>query len=122
LTLQHNPGGKEIYKMNIEKEMCESATGIRSQKTLGKLYDDKGNEIAITEARRIFRKGETVEVPNAGAGSFREVLKLLGYKKIDVYEWCSSAGDWTFKVKGHYVCQENRYPYFGFRYSLCLES
>jgi hypothetical protein len=105
--------------MGIEKQVCKDATGIRQCKTLGKFYDGKGNEIKISQARKIFRQGEIVEVPNAGAGSFREVLKMLGYKKIDVYEWCSSAGDWTFKIKGHFVCQENRYPYFGFRYSLC---
>ena len=72
--------------MNIEKEMCESATGIRQSKTLGTFYDNKGNEITIKEARQLFRQGETVEVPNAGAGSFREVLRQLGYKKVDVYD------------------------------------
>jgi len=107
--------------MNIEKEMCESATGIKQGKTLGTFYDNKGNEITTKEARQLFRQGETVEVPNAGAGSFREVLKLLGYKKVDVYEWCSSAGDWTFRIRGHYVCQENRYPYHGFRYGLAID-
>ncbi len=104
--------------MSIEKEMCESATGIKQGKTLGTFYDNKGNEITIKKARQLFRQGETVEVPNAGAGSFREVLKRLGYKKVDVYEWCSSAGDWTFRIKGHYVSQENRYPYHGFKYGL----
>ncbi len=105
--------------MDIEKEICESATGIRQGKTLGTFYDNNGNKITIKEARQLFRQGEIVEVPNAGAGSFREVLKHLGYKKVDVYDWCSSAGDWTFRIRGYYVCQENRYPYFGFRYSLC---
>lgn len=105
--------------MDIEKEVCESATGIRQQKTLGIFYDDRGNEIGITKARQLFRQGETVEVPNAGAGSFREVLKQLGYKKVDVYDWTSSAGDWTFRIRRHYVSQENRYPYHGFRYGLC---
>lgn len=104
--------------MSIEKEMCEDATGCRQQNGIGKFYNNKGNEITIKEARQLFRQGETVEVPNAGAGSFREILKCLGYKKVDVYEWGSSAGDWTFKIREHYAYQENRYPYHGFRYGL----
>jgi len=104
--------------MNIEKQMCEDATGCKQSNGIGKFYNNKGNEITIKEACQLFRQGETVEVPNAGAGSFREVLSLLGYKKVDVYDWTSSAGDWTFIIKGHYVSQENRYPYNGFRYGL----
>lgn len=105
--------------MHLEKQVCEDATGIRQGKTLGKFYDDKGNEISVRQARKIFRQGKIVEVPNAGAGSFREVLKMLGYKKVNVFECGSSAGNWTFRVRGHYVAQENRYPYFGFRYGFC---
>jgi len=106
--------------MDIEKTMCEDATGCRQQNGIGKFYDDKGNEITLTEARRVFREGKTVEVPNAGAGSYREVLKLLGYKKVEVEDWTSSAGDWTFRIRGRFVCQENRYPYHGFRYGLAV--
>lgn len=104
---------------DMEREMCESATGIRQYGNIGKFYDDKGNEISRTEARVLFKEGKIIEVPNAGAGSFREVFNKLGYKKVDVYEWGSSAGDWTFILNGKYACQENRYPYHGFRYGLC---
>ncbi len=107
--------------MNIEREICESATGIRQRNGIDRFYNSQGNEISIKEAKQLFRRGEVVEVPNAGAGSFREVLKTLGYEKVDVDCWSSSAGDWSFKIRGHYVYQENRYPYHGFRYSLCKE-
>ena len=104
----------------MEKILCEQATGCSQHGNIGKFYDNTGCEISIKYARKIFRQGNTVEVPNAGAGSFREVFKMLGYKKVDVYEWSSSAGDWTFILRGKgYACQENRYPYHGFRYGLC---
>ena len=104
----------------MEKVLCEQTTGIKENPHgIGQFYDCIGLEVSRKKARILFRQGEVIEVPNAGAGSFREVLKELGYKKVDVYEWGSSAGDWTFKIKGGFVSQENRYPRFGFRYGLC---
>ena len=107
--------------MDIEKRICEDAIGCRQSNGIGKFYNNKGNAITIKEARQLFRHGEMIEVPNAGAGSYREVFNLLGFKKVDVYDWTSSAGDWTFKIRGKFVCQENRYPYFGFRYGLAID-
>ncbi len=107
--------------MSIEKQMAEDATGCRQSNGIGKFYNNKGYEITIKEAKKMFRQGDIIEVPNAGAGSYREVLNLLGFKKVEVYDWTSSAGDWTFKIRGKLVCQENRYPYQGFRYGISFE-
>ena len=97
--------------------IAEQATGISERvRDGGKLYDDAGNAISDTAARRIFRNGGTVAAPNAGAGSYRAILARLGFNKVEVEEWSSSAGDWCFRVRGGFVCQSNRYPYHGFIY------
>jgi hypothetical protein len=71
--------------------------------------------------RRLFNN-EEVAVPNAGAGSYDDVFKLFGFDKIEVYDWTSSAGDWTFMLhqKGgwRWGFQTNRYPYYGFTYGI----
>ncbi len=98
---------------------------IKTDYGLGSIYDDRGNRISVTTARKLFRQGETIEIPNASAGSFKTVLEMLGFnrKKIEVEDWSSSAGDWTFIIHMNkkywiYVNQENRYPYHGFRYAM----
>lgn len=106
-------------------KIAEEATGIKQNGKLGVMFDKRGIKMPIEEAREVFTmKGETVEIPNAGAGSYREVFDLLGYDKVEVYEWGSSAGDWTFGIhnkEGWFLaCQENRYPYHGFKYGLAL--
>jgi hypothetical protein len=103
----------------MEKELCESGTGMKALSADGgQFYDDSGNRLSDTAARKAFRAGEAIEVPNAGAGSFREVLVRLGYQRVEVEDWCSSAGDWTFTVRRGIVSQDNRYPNYGFCYRL----
>lgn len=62
-------------------------------------------------------------VPNAGAGSYKEFFRSLGFVEIKVIEWSSSAGDWSFGIKdkdGNWIVafQENRHPRCGFLYSV----
>jgi hypothetical protein len=103
----------------MEQELCESGTGIRaSSANGGPFYDCGGNRLSDTAARKAFRNGEAIEVPNAGAGSFREVLIRLGYQRVEVEDWTSSAGDWTLTVRSGTVTQDNRYPKYGFSYRL----
>ena len=74
--------------------IAEQTTGIKERVVGGGLfYDDTGRAISDTTARRIIRKGEIVESPNAGAGSYREIARRLGFTKIGVANWGSSAGD-----------------------------
>ena len=104
--------------MNV-KQAAEDATGIRES---GKLvfYDKRGIKMPLEEAREVFCMGESVEVPQAGAGSFHEVFKALGFKEVKVIDWTSSAGDWCFGVKKKdgwaMAYQENRFPFYGFKY------
>jgi hypothetical protein len=107
-------------KMDVTKAMCEQATGCRATATLKHfpLWDGEGNKISDSKARKLFRSGKIVEDPNAGAGSYTDFLSRMGFKKVSVLNWSSSAGDWQFKVSTGVVSQENRYPYHGFRYSL----
>ena len=100
--------------------IAEQTTGIKERVAGGGLfYDDAGHAISDSMARRIIRKGETVESPNAGSGSYKEIARRLGFTKIGVADWGSSAGDWCFNVQGgRLLFQYNRYPYAGFRYSI----
>ena len=100
--------------------IAEQTTGIKERVAGGGLfYDDAGNAISDATARRLIRQGEAVESPNAGAGSYREIARRLGFKRVYVEDWTSSAGDWCFNIQGgRLLCQSNRYPYYGFRYSI----
>lgn len=100
--------------------IAEQATGIRAHMDEGgPFYDKDGNKVSDTAARRLVREGETVEAPNAGAGSYRDIARRLGYNKLDVEDWTSSAGDWCFKLAGgRFMWQSNRWPRHGFTYSI----
>ena len=100
--------------------VAEQATGCRERVVAGgQFYDGQGNKISDTAARRLVREGEVVEAPNAGAGSYRAVARRLGYNKIEVEDWTSSAGDWYFRLHGGmFLFQNNRYPLCGFMYSV----
>ena len=61
-----------------------------------------------------------------GAGNYKDYAEKHGYKFLEVLDWTSSAGDWSFivsKDKKHWriLYQENKYPHSGFRYSLSKE-
>lgn len=54
-----------------------------------------------------------------GAGDFRKWAESQGFPYCEVYDWTSSAGDWSFIVSRDKVIwfpmyQENAYPYQGF--------
>lgn len=109
-----------------EQQIAEEATGCcQSRSGLGTMYIKgcNGGE-AVTEAQAAeeFQNGKAVEIPNAGAGSFRRVFEALGMTDVEVFEWMSSAGDWTFGVQWdgcwYPAWQNNRYPYHGFRYGV----
>lgn len=110
----------------IEQQISEDATGCReAARGIGVIYDDDGQPLDTAEAARAFLAGETIEVPNAGAGSYRAVFETLGAEDWDVFETCSSAGDWTLAVRydgfWYPAWQHNRYPYHGFSYTLGAE-
>lgn len=56
----------------------------------------------------LFREGETIDFPNAIASDYNVVLDRLGFTKVTVDDWTSSAGDWTCFVRGGLVSQETR--------------
>jgi hypothetical protein len=107
----------------MEKLQAEEATGIKENPNgFGNMYSFGGAKLTPTEAVDLVRNQDAVEVPNAGAGSYREVFKALGYADVKTVDTTSSAGDWTFMVEDNglwYIAsQENRYPYRGFAYSV----
>jgi len=58
-----------------------------------------------------------------GAGSFREWAKSKGFPFCEVYDWTSSAGDWSLIVSRDGkiwfpMYQENAYPQCGFHRSI----
>ena len=77
------------------------------------------------EASNLFLSNKLIEVPSAGSGSFQEVITDLGFDEARVIDWTSSAGDWCFGAKNEHgwfiVSQENRYPYYGFKYMVSDE-
>lgn len=106
----------------IEKEMAEAGTGMRQHSSgYGQIFDDKGVHISKKEARKRLIEGKLIEVPNAGAQTFRQLLADLKFGTVEVLNWTSSAGDWSFALRTRegwlQVYQENRYPYHGFRYT-----
>jgi hypothetical protein len=107
------------------KKIAEEATGLPQRgKTLGAIYLRGGRAVSPAEAQhQMFNLEQTIEVPNAGAGSYRQFFELVGCKRVEVWESCSSAGDWTFVVQdyrdGWYAAQQtNRYPHYGFTYTV----
>lgn len=53
------------------------------------------------------------------ASGYAEYAEKLGYRFIEVVDWTSSAGDWTFAVskdgdEWKLMCQTNNYPQPGF--------
>ena len=100
--------------------IAEQTTGCRERMRHGdRFYSRSVGELSDTAARRSVREGESVELPNASAGSYKEVARRLGFKKIEVEDWTSSAGDWCFKLKGgRFMYQTNLWPHSGFRYSI----
>lgn len=80
------------------------------------LYDGNGNKVPDTKARELVRNGEAVHDPN-GQG-YRTIANRLGFTKLEVEDWTSSAGDWTFRIRGGFLFQTNRYPLVGFSYTI----
>lgn len=108
-----------------QKQAAEQATGIRESRSgIGTLYSDGGVELTSEQAYDTLREGHTVEVPNAGAGSYEAVFRTVGFSEAKAVEQSSSAGDWTFGVKDgdegdwYPAFQTNRHPYYGFAYSV----
>lgn len=106
----------------VEQMDCEQATGCRQYGKLGKLYGQGGVELDLEQAQDALLNGREIEVPNAGAGSYRAAFAALGFEKVKVFDWTSSAGDWSFAVfdgcQWLPAFQRNRYPYHGFAYSV----
>lgn len=105
------------------KTVSEQATGCYQK---GKLkFMDVNGELSINRAKLRLLRNDEVSVPSAGAGSYKEVFEALGYLEVQAIEMCSSAGDWTLAVRNIYgwqlAWQENRYPYYGFRYGIDLQ-
>lgn len=80
------------------------------------LYDREGNKVSDTKARELVRDGEAVHDPNSQG--YRTIANRLGFTKLEVEEWTSSAGDWTFRIRGGFLFQSNRYPYHGYAYMI----
>jgi hypothetical protein len=115
---RHTQGHK-----NLMAEVADQATGCAQNPTTPQggpfwiTVGTKGVQISDREARRHFRQGSEIAVPNAGAGSYHAVLERLGFPAVEVEDHTSSAGDWTFTVPSGLVFQRNRYPYHGFSYT-----
>lgn len=108
-----------------EQYMAECATGCCQQSKLV-LYDADGDVITKEQAKENILNGLPVAIPGAGAGNYREVfVDLLGFEELEVIDWTSSAGEWSFGVKDEtgwrVAWQSNRYPYHGYTYGVTTE-
>ena len=107
----------------IEKTTAEEATGI--EETGVQMWSE---DIKIKEkkAKKLLYQNKEVAVPGAGAGSYREIFEALGFEKVEVVEWTSNAGDWSFGVKDktgwRMAWQTNRYPHHGFTYDIDIDN
>lgn len=103
--------------------IAEQMTGVTEHPNgVGQFYDSNGKAVTHEEAQDLFIGGDSIEVPNAGAGSYDPVFRAMGYQEVKAIEWGSSAGDWIFGIRDEatwYVAyQTNRYPQHGYAYSL----
>jgi hypothetical protein len=117
------PQGEREKAMSREQLQAEQATGIlENPHGVGKFYSRGGIELTVSEATDYIRNAGMVEVPNAGAGSYRKVFELLGFVEVKPYDLGSSAGDWAFVAFDgelwYIVAQHNRYPHYGFGYTM----
>ena len=107
----------------MNKNIAEESTGI--QETGLQLWSENV-KINAKKAQKLLFEEQEIAVPGAGAGSYDEVFEMLGFEKVEVIEWSSSAGDWSFGVKDktgwRLAWQENRYTYHGFRYSISFRN
>ncbi len=78
------------------------------------------------ELRESLGISELVEIQAtgcAGVGGYRGYAADLGYTIVKVYDWTSSAGDWTFLIskdgiEWHVMSQTNNWPRPGFEYCI----
>jgi len=61
-----------------------------------------------------------------GAGAYRQAFEEMGYNRLEVLNWSSSAGDWQFIVskdglQWHIAEQSNNWPRAGFSYYVDTE-
>ena len=61
-----------------------------------------------------------------GAGSYLEYAHSHGYPHVEVIDWTSSAGDWSFLVskdgnEWYVMYQSNNYPRAGFSHQIDTE-
>ena len=111
----------------------EQATGcVQRGPSYGPLYagpinraghtSSPGTLVDVEAAKVHLREGGRIDVPNAGASSYRSVFPDLGFDQVVRLESSSSAGDWTLGVRQgqiwYLAFQENRYPGHGFGYSV----
>ena len=116
----------------METEVAEQATGCTARGEL-KLYAGNINRKGLVsrgdflfetkeDLQDWILAGGSVNVPGAGAGSYRQVFEAMGYKVEAGWNQCSSAGDWSFILNdGDYYMmgfQDNNYPRAGFSYSV----
>ncbi len=107
-----------------ERVVAEQATGIVQRMAgLGTFYAEGGVQLSLEQARADLLVGKPVEVPNAGAGSYRSFFHTLGFRDSKTLETTASSGDWTIAVQDkdcrwYPATQVNRYPYHGFTYQL----
>ena len=79
-------------------------------------------------------QSETVTMPaefedqmiGCNASSYREAAEQMGFNRVEVLNWTSSAGDWQFLVsrdgeEWQILDQSNNWPKAGFSYSLSDE-
>lgn len=79
-------------------------------------------------------QSETITMPaefedqmtGCNASSYREAAKQMGFERVEVLDWTSSAGDWQFLVSRNgeewqILFQSNNWPKSGFSYSLSDE-
>lgn len=109
--------------VTMTKLAAEQATGCAGNRAgLGKYYNNQGSELTAEEAQDELLEGGYVEVPNAGAGSYRRFFEAMLFEDCKAMETTSSAGDWTLAVKDngtwYAAWQSNRFPRHGFSYSI----
>jgi hypothetical protein len=103
-----------------EQQVAEEATGVRQTGAL-RIFSHHNPDRPITPERalEIMEMGGTIEIPAAGAGSYRQVADMLWLDVKSTWDTTSSAGDWSILLTdGRMLHQSNRYPRLGFTYSI----
>lgn len=110
---------KEEHKASIAEQFTGCIEGPKLE-----VFNSNNDKVSYKKAKDELFTGNTISIPEAGAGTYYKFLKSTGAKEVKLMESTSSAGDWLIGANyggvWYPVFQSNRFPRLGFSYTLSV--